>query len=230
MANERDTAVRFVHDILEQCEGWREVLFLAVFDNVCQDGTVDLLRQYSETEKRLKVIWAPQNRCVVDAYVEGYRQALATGFEWILEIDAGYSHQPSDFKKFAEALGPDVDCLFGSRFCSGGKFEGAPLKRYAVSRGGSLLSNLLLGTRLSDMTSGYQMFTREALQFVLDEGIESRGHFFQTEMKFRCRRHRCVEIPIRYRSPSNSLTGASLGDALRGLVRLFNDRFRPRKH
>ena len=48
------------------------------------------------------------------------------------------------------------DCNFGSRFCKGARVSEISLNRYLISRGGSILTNLLLGTRLSDMTSGYQ--------------------------------------------------------------------------
>ena len=224
MANERETAERFVREVLDQCSGWREVLFHAVFDNVCKDGAVDLLRKMSEDEPRLRVVWAPQNRCVVDAYIEGYKAALDTGFEWVLEIDAGFSHQPSDFPKFQERVEPDLDCIFGSRFCPGGELAEAPLKRYLLSRGGTIVSNLLLGTKLSDMTSGYQLFRRDVLQQVLDEGIKSRGHFFQTEMKFHCRDMNFVEVPIHYRSPSNSVSGETVNEALQNLFDLFKQR------
>jgi dolichol-phosphate mannosyltransferase len=225
MANEKDTAARFAREVLEQCSGWREVAFHAVFDNACKDGTVDSMRQLAANEPRLQVVWAPQNRCVVDAYIEGYKAALATGFEWILEIDAGFSHQPSDFAKFQDKVGPDVDCVFGSRFCPGGTLADAPLKRYMLSRGGTFVSNMLLGTKLSDMTSGYQLFQRDALQRVLDKGIKSRGHFFQTEMKFHCRDMRFVEVPIHYRAPSNSVSSETVAEALQNLFDLFKKRF-----
>ncbi len=224
MANEQTTAVRFIQEVLIECEGWRETLFHAVFDNACEDGTVDLVRNFALTEPRVRVVWAPDSRCVVDAYVAGYRAALATGFEWVLEIDAGFSHQPRDFRLFIERLHADVDCVFGSRFCPGGSMSESPLTRYLLSRGGTILSNLLLGTSLSDMTSGYQLFRREALDAVLEQGINSRGHFFQTEMKFHCRDLRCVEAPIHYRAPSNSVSGGTIGDALSNLLGLLRKR------
>jgi dolichol-phosphate mannosyltransferase len=224
MANERDTAVRFVEAVLAECEGWREILFHAVFDNVCTDGSIDIVRGLAESDPRIRVVWAPENRCVVDAYVAGYRAALATGFEWVLEIDAGFSHQPEDVHRFTERLGPEVDCVFGSRFCPGGSLTDAPPFRYFLSRGGTIVSNLLLGTRLTDMTSGYQLFRREALEAVLKEGIHSRGHFFQTEMKFHCRGFRCIEVPIHYRSPSKSVSGKTVGDALGNLLGLVKKR------
>lgn len=224
MANERDSAIPFVRSVLEEAADFRDVVFLAVLDNVCKDGTTDLLREYASTEPRLRVVWAPENRSVVDAYKRGYREALATGFEWILEIDAGFSHQPTDLRNFLKHDLEAYDCLFGSRFCTGGRITDSSFKRRLISRGGTILTNLLLGTRMADMTSGYEMFRRGVLQSILDKGINSRGHFFQTEIKVHCRNLRHVEVPIHYRAASNSVNGATLKDALVHLFGLFRQR------
>jgi dolichol-phosphate mannosyltransferase len=227
MANERAMAERFVADVLAQAAPFREVRHFVVLDNICRDGTVDVLREYAKTEPRLTVVWAPENRSVVDAYVRGYREALAGGFDWILEIDAGYSHQPEDMARFiAKMEEGDWDCIFGSRLCPGGKVEETPLKRRLVSWGGTKLSNLLLGTRLYDMTSGYQMFRREALATLLKRGIKSRGHFFQTEMKARCRKMRICEVPITYRAASPSVNSSVIKDALSRMGGMFVERLR----
>lgn len=227
MANEHETAERFVAEVLATASVFKEVLFLAVFDNSCSDGTVSLLRGYAAREPRLRVIWAPENRCVVDAYVRGYREALATGFEWVLEIDAGYSHQPSEIVRFLPAIeSGQWDCIFGSRFCANGRFEDTSPKRKMLSWIGTRLSNTLLGTSLKDMTSGFQMFRREALSYVVARGIQSRAHFFQTEMKVRCRNLRICEVPITYRSASPSVNSAAISDALARVGGLFVERLR----
>ncbi len=224
MANEHETAVAFVEEMLSATATFREVVFLAILDRASTDGTIDALRRLERREPRLRVVWAPENRGTVDAYIRGYREALATGFEWILEIDAGFSHSPADLERFLPHMTDDWDCIFGSRFCRGGRVSGMSVSRYVISRGGTLLTNLLLGTRLSDMTSGYQMFRRNVLEAVLARGIRSRGHFFQTEIKVYCRKLRVKEVPIHYSNPSDSVTGASLRDAFRCLFDLFRRR------
>ena len=74
------------------------------------------------------------------------------------------------------------DCVFGSRFIKGGSMPDSTLRRKLISRGGSILANFLLGTKLKDMTSGFELFSSSALQMVVDKGIISKGHFFQTEI------------------------------------------------
>jgi dolichol-phosphate mannosyltransferase len=224
MANERPTAVEFVNAVLEQCKGFKSVMFFVIFDNSCKDGTIDLLKELQNKLPELKVIWAPENRCVVDAYMRGYQQALNADCDWILEIDASFSHQPSQIPQFFDKMAEGYDCVFGSRFCKGGKFTEAPLSRRFISYAGSILTNLLLGTKLKDMTSGFEMFTGDALEKVLDKGIRSRGHFFQTEIKAYCRNMRIIEVPIHYRAPSQNVNVAVIIDAFSNLFRLFRRR------
>jgi dolichol-phosphate mannosyltransferase len=109
------------------------------------------------------------------------------------------------------------DCAFGSRLMKGGRLSAESAKRYIVSRGGALLANLLLGTRQTDMTSGFELFPRDALEMVLKRGIQSRAHFFQTEIKVFCRHLRIVEVPIYYRAPSPRLGASALADSSRQL-------------
>ena len=226
MANEGDEAVAFCRAVLEECPGFREVAFFAVFDRVTGDDSLDQMRELERGEPRLRVVWAPENRCVVDAYLRGYREALAAGCDWILEIDAGFSHQPGDIPKFFAAMDAGRDCVFGSRFLRDGGFEDSSLKRHFVSWGGTGLANLMLRTRQTDMTSGFELFSRQTLQMVLDRGIESRAHFFQTEIKAYCRNLRFVEVPITYRAASPRLSSASLKEAFQQLWRLYRLRLK----
>ncbi len=221
MANERDTAVRFVREVLAECPGFASVTMFVVLDRATSDDTRELLDDYAGTEHRLQVVWAPENRCVVDAYLRGYREALAAGCDWILEIDGGFSHQPCDIPQFFAAMESGADCVFATRFAKGGRISDSSWKRRLVSFGGTQLSNALLGTRLSDMTSGFELFSRSALEMVLRKGIESRGHFFQTEIKFHCAGLRLAEAPIHYRAASARLASSAITESFRQLWRLY---------
>jgi dolichol-phosphate mannosyltransferase len=225
-ANERETAVRFVEEVLSACAPFEfeSVTFYAVLDRVSKDGTLELLRELGQRRGDFRVVWAPENRSVVDAYLRGYREALDAGCDWVLEIDAGFSHQPSDVPRLFEKMLEGYDCVFGSRFCPGGRITESSFKRRVISRGGTLLANLLLGTKLNDMTSGFELFSRPALQYVLERGVHSRGHFFQTEIKAHCHAFRIAEVPIHYRAASASVNNTVLKDAFKNLWRLFRAR------
>ena len=223
MANEEADAARFVREVLDACapRGFKSVKFFAVLDRVSKDRTREVLEELKGERPEVEVVWAPENRSVVDAYVRGYREALNDGCDWILEIDAGFSHQPSDIPQFFDKMMEGYDCVFGSRFCRGGAISDSSVKRRLISRGGSLLSNLLLGTKLKDMTSGFEMFTRQALSEVVKKGVKSRGPFFQTEIKAYCRKLRIAEVPIQYRAASHAVGNQAIKDSFSNLWRLF---------
>jgi dolichol-phosphate mannosyltransferase len=228
MANERESAVRFAGEVLAACApfDFESVTFYAVLDRVSRDGTLELLRGLEKRRGDFRVVWAPENRSVVDAYLRGYREALDAGCDWVLEIDAGYSHQPSDIPRLFEKMLEGYDCVFGSRFCAGGRVANNTVARKITSHWGSLLANLMLGTKLDDMTSGFELFRRGALREVLDKGIKSRGPFFQTEIKAYCRHMKIVELPIHYRADGHNLSRRTLKDSFVNLWRLFRLRLR----
>ena len=154
---------------------------------------------------------------MVDAYLRGYREALANNSDWILEIDAGYSHQPADIPQFFEKMKDGYYCVFGSRFCRGAKVTDKVLKRYLISRGGTLLTNFLLGTKLTDMTSGFELFSRDALNKILEKGIRSQGPYFQTEIRIHGHAFSITEVPIHYKAPSHNVGSKAVNDALSNL-------------
>jgi len=221
MANEGDNAAAFALATLKQCVGFHSVMFLAVVDKASTDNTREVLEDLARTNPAVVVVWSPENRCAVDAYLRGYKEAMARQADWILEIDAGFSHQPEDIPQFFDQMEKGYDCVFGSRFMRGGQITEGSSKRYFVSRMGTLLSNLLLGTQLADMTSGFEMFSYRAMNHILDCGIQSRAHFFQTEIKVYCRNLKIVEVPIHYKSPSPRMKSSAITDAFHQLGRLF---------
>ena len=147
MANEEASAVAFIDDVIDQCRARnvKAVTFFAVLDLVSKDRTREWLDQHAERQTVLKVIWAPENTCIVDAYVRGYQAALDSGCDWIFEIDAGYSHSPADIPQFFDMMAKGYDCVFGSRFCPGGSMSESPFKRRMISQGGTMADQRAAG-------------------------------------------------------------------------------------
>jgi dolichol-phosphate mannosyltransferase len=226
MANERDSARKVVDGFLRAAAPFKSVVFIAVLDKASTDGTIEILRAYANEEPRLKVVYAPENKNGIEAYLRSYKEALDLNTDWILEVDAGFSHRPEDLKNFFPAMEAGYEAVFGTRFGKGGAMRGCPLSRRIVSLGGTLLANTLLGTKLSDMTSGYEMFSRPVLDYVMKRGVQSRGHFFQTEIKTYCHRFRITDAPIIYSGASSTISGKILNDAFTHLWRLFQLRLK----
>lgn len=221
LGNEEDTIEIFLERVCRQIQENDRVF--CVLDNVSTDGTRGIVEAYGERDARVLLVWAPENRSVVDAYFRGYEAALAANCAWILEMDGGLSHLPEEIPRFLKAMSTGIDFAAGSRFTNGGSHRGS-VYRYLVSRGGTLLANWVLGTRMSDMTSGFECFTHEALQCVVEQGVESRAHFFQTEIRYMLHDWDWIEIPITYANPSKGVGSASLKESLRNLWHLRRHR------
>ena len=222
LANEEATIDEFLRRILAQL-GPRDVI-ICVLDNKSQDGTLERVRCAADhVDARVVALWAPENRCVVDAYFRGYARALEMDCEWILEMDGGFSHSPEEIPRFIAAMEEGAEFAAGSRFLRGACHRGSTL-RYLISRGGTILANAMLGTRMHDMTSGFECFSRAALEHIMKQGVRSRAHFFQTEIRTRLSSWNWVEVPISYANPSKSVGIRQMWDALSCLWHLFRER------
>lgn len=218
VANEEATMEQVLDEILAL--PYDNLYIYPVIDSYSKDRTESIIREKEKQTDRVKCIFYHESKGVITCYLEGFRQALLDGAERIIEMDGGGSHLPSEIPQFIEKLDEGYDCVFGSRFIEGGGISSQPLYRRALSEGGTWLANLVLGTRLKDMTSGFEAFQREVLEgFDLDKFL-SRGHMYQTEMRFYCRKNRSVEVPIHYVGSTSSLKSSSVTEALKILFQL----------
>ena len=225
MANEEPDFEPFVTELQKSMDRIGSGKAYLVVDNVSKDRTLDLCRDLEKRDDRFVAVWAPGNRNIVDAYMRGYHEALKNGHEIIIEMDAGMSHDPRALPLFLRVLNEGNECAFGSRFINGGSIWNSTWKRTFLSRVGTLMSNVLLGTRMYDMTSGFQGFHRNVVETFVDYPFLSTGHFYQTELRYLLRRSRFAEVPIHYRAPSPSVSGGSVKNSLSSLLRYFVRRF-----
>lgn len=221
MANESEDFEPFISCLKTTLDKLQCGSIYLIIDRVSKDNTLDLCNGLASLDKRFHTIWAPENRNVVDAYLRGYAEALKNGHQYIIEMDAGLSHDPSALPVFLGALQNGYDCAFGSRFVKGGNIIDSSWKRTFLSRGGTLLSNVLLGTRMHDMTSGYQGFTADVVKKFLDYRLLSKAHFYQTELRYLLREKSYLEIPIQYRAPSPSVNQKVVFDSIGVLIHYF---------
>ena len=185
-----------------------------IVDHASRDNTLQCCQDLQEQDPRFHCCWMPQNRNVVDAYLNGFREALRGGHEIIIEMDAGFSHDPRAIPAFLRALNEGNDCAFGSRYINGGSMVDSPLPRRILSKGGTLLAQWLLGAKLADMTSGYQAFRRQVLLKLVEYPLHSRAHFYQTEVRHLLRKQKLIEVPIHYRAPSPRVSQGAIRNSI----------------
>lgn len=224
LANEEDTFVEFttaIQSVLDDLE-MGEVFF--VVDNVSKDNTLQLCQDLEKRDRRFHTVFAPENRNVVDAYLRGYKEALKYPFDYIIEIDGGLSHNPAALPQFIRCLNEGHKCVFGSRFINGGSIYDSNWRRTVLSRGGTILSNLLLGTNMRDMTSGYMGFHADVARKFVEYGLLSKAHFYQTEVRYLLRYQQCIEVPIHYMAPSPRVSQKAIRNSFEVLFHYFFQR------
>lgn len=224
MANEQEQFMPFVSALTSVLDRLGMGCVFFIVDKVTQDNTLDLCKKLSDRDRRFITIWAPENKNVVDAYMRGYREAYNQGFNLIIEMDAGLSHDPHAIPMFLRVLNEGNECAFGSRFINGGSIWGSTTYRTFLSRGGTILSNVLLGTKMADMTSGFQGFHRNIVGQFLDYPLLSTAHFYQTELRYLLRKTRYAEIPIHYRAPSPRVSKSAIFNSFKVLFHYFQKR------
>lgn len=219
VANEEDT----MQDIIDRVMNlpYDNLYLYPVIDSYSKDRTEEIIRNAEKTYKgRVKCIYFEKSRGLVSCYFYGFTRALKDGAEYIIEMDGGGSHDPAAIPLFISALDEGCDCAWGSRYIEGGSLSNQPLFRRILSSGGTFLSNLLLGTKLKDMTSGYEAFKAPILKKMRFTKFLSHGHMYQTEMRYYCCSIKAKEIPITYIGGSSSLKLKSVTEALRILFQL----------
>lgn len=219
VANEEATMQSVIDEIMNL--PYDELYLYPVIDAFSKDRTEEIIRSSEQKYPgRVKCLFYEDSNGPVSCYFYGFRCALDDGAERIIEMDGGGSHSPQELRLFIEALDDGCDCVWGSRFIEGGGMTNHPLYRQMLSGGGTFLSNLVLGTSLKDMTSGYEAFQAHVLRNLRLDKFLSSGHMYQTEMRFYCRRYKCREVPINYIGSSSSLKLKSVTDALKILFML----------
>lgn len=221
MANEEPDFDPFIVELKVVLDRLNSGKVYFIVDNASKDRTLELCNTLSSVDKRFATVFAPENRNVVDAYLRGYKEAYANGHDLIIEMDAGLSHDPRALPMFLRVLNEGNECAFGSRFMNGGSMVDSPFKRRMLSRVGTLLSNVLLGTTLQDMTSGYQGFHSHIVKQILDYKLQSKAHFYQTELRYLLRKKKFREVPIHYKAPSPRVSQKAITNSISVLWSLF---------
>jgi len=172
-----------------------------IVDDNSPDGTGRIADRLAAADKRVEVLHRAGKEGLGPAYIAGFRRALAGGADFVLQMDADFSHDPADLPRLLSAAKEGADLAIGSRYVPGGGVTDWGLLRRVVSRGGSLYARLVLGVATRDLTGGFKCHRRRVLETIDLGAVASKGYVFQVEMTYRTLRAGCTvrEVPIRFR-------------------------------
>jgi dolichol-phosphate mannosyltransferase len=170
---------------------------MLVVDDNSPDGTGRLADELAARNAFLHVLHRSGKEGLGRAYCAGFSWALQRGYEFIMEMDCDFSHDPGDIPRFIEAA-QDADLVLGSRYCNGIRVINWPMNRLLLSTGAALYVRWITGMPFADPTGGFKCFRRRALAAINLDAVRSNGYSFQIEMTHQLWRRgmKVVEIPI----------------------------------
>jgi len=190
---------RNIGPILRQVMALEGGLSVLVVDDGSPDGTAEGVRAVIEQfPERVGLIEREGKQGLGTAYLAGFRQALAEGFEYICEMDADFSHNPNDLALLIEACRNGADLAIGSRYKGGVRVVDWPLSRLILSYGAGIYTRIITRLPVRDVTAGFKCFRRDVLETIDFDAVKSNGYSFQIEMNYRAwkRGFKLVEVPI----------------------------------
>ena len=172
---------------------------ILVIDDNSSDGTKDILDNLKYKYHNFHVLNRKEKLGLASAYIEGFQFGLKNGYDYLIQMDADFSHNPEYLPVIIQKL-TDYDVVIGSRNIKGGSVVGWGFLRNLISKGGSIYSKLILSCPIDDLTGGFNGWRSDIINNVLSKKIISKGYSFQIEMKYRAYKNNAsiLEIPIKF--------------------------------
>lgn len=175
-------------------------LSMLIVDDNSPDGTGKIADELAaEYAPRLSVLHRSMKQGLGTAYVAGFAWALEHGADYVIQMDADFSHSPSYLPVMLKKIN-EVDVVVGSRYVRGGRVDDDwPLWRRFLSWWGSrVYAPAILGLHVHDSTAGFKCLRRRVLEEIGLPQVRSNGYVFQVEIAYLCQKHgfRVTEIPI----------------------------------
>ena len=191
-----------IANILKAIFSMNRSYHVLIVDDKSPDGTAHIVRDLEHVYKgQLFLAERTGKLGLGTAYINGFKWSIVRGYNFIFEMDADFSHRPSDLEKLYTACKVEGgDVAIGSRYVEGGQIENWPWDRKFYSKGGALYTRLITRMPVKDPTAGFVCYRREVLDTINLDEIKFVGYAFQIEMKFAAWKlgFKIVEVPITF--------------------------------
>jgi dolichol-phosphate mannosyltransferase len=189
-----------IENIIRTTFSQKKAFDILIVDDSSPDGTAQIVQKLQgEFPKSLFLEIRKEKNGLGAAYIHGFKWALARDYEFIIEMDADFSHNPKDLVRLYNACIKDgADLSIGSRYSQGVNVVNWPMKRVLLSYFASKYVKIVTGIPIDDTTAGFVCYRRKVLETIQLDKIRFVGYAFQIEMKFKAWKHgfRIKEVSV----------------------------------
>ena len=198
-------------------------LDILIVDDNSPDGTGKFVNKKKEQFKNLHLLSRESKQGLGSAYRMGFDWAIDKEYEYVIQMDADFSHRIDDLIKLIE-FDEDFDILIGSRYVPGGNTTGWSSRRKLLSFLANKLSKFLVGGNINDLTSGFRIYSQESLNAIPYNDITSDGYSFQIEMTslFINTSLNYIETPITFEERRQGQSKMNFGIILEAALKIFS--------
>ncbi len=196
---------------------------ILIVDDNSPDGTAQVVRGLIETHEGIHLLQRKGKLGLGSAYKAGFAFALRHGWKYICQMDADFSHDPADIPRLIAGCRAGADVAIGSRYVKGGRIRGWPWQRWLLSRTANFVAQVILRSRVKDLTGGFKCFSRQAMEKINLQRVTSEGYIFQVEMNHWAGREglRTSHIPICFTERRSGTSKMGKDEAISGLWQLL---------
>ncbi len=200
---------------------------ILIIDDNSPDGTATIVENLQkEFPEELHLIKRSGKLGLGTAYLTGFKWALKNNYEFIMEMDADFSHNPEDLTRlYGACKNEGADLAIGSRYISGVNVVNWPIGRVIMSYYASAYVRFITGMKIRDTTAGFKCYRAAVLRTIDLDKIRMRGYAFQIEMKFTAYKYgfKIVEIPIIFterKHGTSKMSGGIFNEAVWGVFKI----------
>lgn len=220
--NEIENVEKIIKAVLALEEGFD----ILIIDDGSPDGTAAAVKRLqAQFEGRLHLIERPGKLGLGTAYLTGFKWSLEHGYDYTFEMDADFSHAPSDLPRLYAACRDGADMSIGSRYCKGVSVVNWPIGRILMSYFASVYVRTVLRFKIYDSTAGFVCYTKRLLEAIDFDAVQMKGYGFQIEMKYTTYKlgYKIAEVPVIFinrQEGTSKMSGSIFGEAFWGVLKL----------
>ena len=221
--NEKENIEKIIHKIFSLEKSFH----ILVVDDGSPDKTANIvISLQSEYFDKLHIQERTGKLGLGTAYIQGFKWALEKEYQYILEMDADFSHDPNDLIRLYNAIALEgADLSIGSRYVKGVNIVNWPMMRLLMSFFASKYVKIITGMPIYDSTAGFKCYKRKVLETINFDKIKFVGYAFQIEMKFKAWKYgfNIVEVPVIFTDRAlgtSKMSGGIFFEAILGVLQM----------